>query len=360
MYVVIMAGGSGSRIWPKSRSRRPKQFLRLISDKTMLQETYHRVKGFVPSENIFIAAPAVYEEEIIKELSDVPKGNIIIEPVGKSTAATIGLACVKLLHKDAHAVVTFLPSDHFIKEKMKFRKVLSTASEMAKKKDVFVVWGVRPYFPSMGYGYIQSGKEIVKIDGSPFFQVKSFTEKPDATTAQAFLVSGKYFWNSGNFTQKASVMLEGIQKHLPKLHAGLVKITNALDTPQEFAVTAEVFSKLGNIAIDFGVMEKVKNIVMIPADFTWSDIGSWSSLYEITPATHGDSTLIGDESSEHIGIDTNGCLIHGSGRLVATIGVNDLIIVDTVDTILICPKDRAQDVKKLVDLLKKKKRTEFL
>lgn len=360
MYVVIMAGGSGMRMWPKSRARRPKQFLKFFSNKTMLQETYSRIKGVVPFGHVLIVTPEMYVEEIKKELPEIPKENIIIEPVARSTAAAIGLSCIKLLKRDPNAVVSFLTSDDYVKEKVKFGKILTAASNMAKKRDVFVVWGVRPYCPSTGYGYVHSGEEVDRVDGFPFFEVRSFTEKPDLTTAQAFLASGKYFWNTCKFTQKAKVMQEAIKTHLPKLYDGLVKIDSVLDTDKETRVTEEVFSRLDSIAIEFGVMEKVKNIVMIPADLTWSDVGSWSSLYDLSPNTHGDTTLIGDESSEYIGIDTSGCLIHGSGRLIATIGVTDLVIVDTVDTILVCPKSRAQDVKKLLDLLKKKKRFEFL
>lgn len=358
-YIGIMAGGGGTRLWPKSRQSVPKQFLKLFSNKTLLQETYSRVAPLTDNDHIFVIAPEKYKEEILKQLPDLNEDNLIVEPMARSTAAALGLASVVIQKKDPHAVVNYITSDDYIVEIDEFQRVLLTASIVAENRDDFVIWGIHPTFPATGYGYIQSGDEIDEANGIPIFKVKSFREKPNATTAQAYIATGKYFWNTCKFTQKVHVMLDGIKESMPDLYASLERISDVYGSEHYFEVCREEFEKLESEPIENGVMEKVKNLAMIPANYTWSDIGSWDSLYEISPKNEGTNSVL-TTGGEYYGHDTEGCLIQGNGRVIATIGVSDLVIVDTHDILMVCNKSRAQDVKKIVEQLKSQDKKEFL
>lgn len=358
-YIAIMAGGGGTRLWPKSRQNIPKQFLSLFSHKTMLQETYSRIAPLTDNDHIFVVAPEKYKEEILKELPDLSVKNLIVEPMARSTSAAIGLASIIIEKHDPDAVVNFITSDDYIVEIDEFQRVLISASVIAEKRDDIVTWGVRPTFASTGYGYINSGDELDEVNGLPVFKVRGFKEKPSATTAQAYIATGKYFWNTCKFTQKVAVMLTAIEQSMPELSIALDKIGDAYGTKKFDIVCKEVFETLEAVPIEISVMEKTKNIVMIPANYTWSDVGSWDSLYEISVKNDGTNSVL-TESGEYYGFDTHGCLVQTNGKMIATIGLHDMVIVDTNDILMICPKNRCQDVKKVVELLKERDKKEYL
>ncbi len=358
-YVVILAGGGGTRLWPKSRQNVPKQFLSLFSHKTMLQETYSRIAPLTDNDHIFVVAPAKYKAEILKELSDLDDENIITEPMARSTAAAIGLASLIIEKRDPDAVVHFITSDDYIVEVEEFQRVLISATVIAEKRDDVIVWGIQPTYAASGYGYVHSGDEVDEVNGLPIFKVKGFKEKPNATTAQAYIATGKYFWNTCKFSQKVAVMVTAIEQTMPELFTALEKIGDAHGTKHFEEVCAQVYEGLESVPIEPGVMEKIKNILMIPANYTWSDVGSWDSLYDISVKNDGTNSVL-TEQGEYFGYDTHGCLIQTNDKTIATIGVQDMVIIDTKDILMICPKNRCQDVKKLVELLKDKDKKEYL
>ncbi|OGY28353.1 MAG: hypothetical protein A3F33_00735 [Candidatus Woykebacteria bacterium RIFCSPHIGHO2_12_FULL_43_10] len=360
IYAVIMAGGGGSRLWPKSRNRRPKQFLKLISSKTMLQETVDRIRSLVNIENVFVVTSAQYVNEVKSEINGLPEENILTEPQAKNTAIAIGLAAAKIYKLNPKAVIATLASDHLIKNPREFRSTLLRALKAASKGNYLVTIGIHPTEPHIGFGYIHSNGLKFKIDSKPVFNVESFTEKPNLVTAQAYIATGLYFWNANINAYSASSILEAFKTNMPKLYKGLTRIRDSFGKSDYQEVVTSVYENAESIAIDTGILEKANNVLMVPGDFGWSDIGSWKELHELSPISVEGNVMLGDESGEHLFIDTKNCLIHSSGRLVATIGVEDLIIVDTVDALLVCPKDRAQEVKSLVERIKKEKRVEYL
>src|SRR3990167_1197387 len=357
-YAVIMAGGGGSRLWPKSRSRRPKQFLKLISQRTMLQETVERIKSLIPVANVYIVTSGQYVSEVKSELPHLPEQNILVEPQAKNTAIAIGLAAIYIHKKDPNSVITTLASDHLITKPKEFRKILECAISSAEKGNYLVTIGIHPTEPHTGFGYIHSNGLKFQAQDQPVFTIRSFTEKPNLATAQAYIATGEYFWNANINAYQSRFIIEAFKKYMPALYRGLEKIEAAIKTDKYESTIAAVYDKAESIPIDTGILEKADNVLMVPGDFGWSDIGSWKELHELSPLSLEGNVVLGDESGEHLFIDTKNCLVHTSGRLVATIGMKDLIIVDTVDALLICPKDRAQEVKNLVERIKKEKRVE--
>lgn len=358
-YIAILAGGVGTRLWPKSTKSMPKQFLNLFSKRTLLQETYARVAVLTDSDRIFVISSEKYKHEILAQLPDMQEENLVIEPEPKSTAAAIGLAALIIAERDPEAVMHIITSDDYVGEVDIFQKVLVTASIIAEQTEDFVLWGVVPTRPAAEYGYIQSGEELQEVNGFPVFRVKGYKEKPTVATAQAYIATGKYFWNTCKFSQRARVMLQGISEHMPELYEGLQRIRQSLGTNAYEKVLSEEFAKLESVPIEYGVMEHVQNAVMIPAPYTWSDVGSWDALYDILHKNDGTNSVVPDEEF-HVGYDTHGCLISAGSRLVATIGVRDMIIVDSPQALMICPRDRAQDVKKLLELIKDRGKTDLL
>ncbi|MDP3998009.1 MAG: sugar phosphate nucleotidyltransferase [bacterium] len=359
-YVIILAGGGGTRLWPKSRTRKPKQFLKISGKNTLFVETIRRVTPIVPPENIFVVTNENYSNEVQNEAPDLPPENILVEPEAKGTAAAIGLAVIHIHKRNPHAVIASLASDHLVKKTNEFHQVLATAFEAAKKDSFLVTVGIYPTHADTGLGYIHVAKKLLEIDKKPVFTVESFTEKPDLPTAEAFLATKEYFWNASYFVGKAAVFLEAFKAHMPKLYLGLMEVDSKINSDKEMEATKIVWQKLDDIPIDYGIMEKAKNLVMVPADIGWSDIGNWAVLHEVLKSSSEDNVVIGDEEGKHLSLGTKGCLIHSNGRLIATIGLSDMVIVDTLDALLICPKDKVQEVKKIVEMLKKEKRHEHL
>lgn len=359
-YVILLAGGGGTRLWPKSRVRKPKQFLKLTGKSTLFVETVRRVLPLVPYEKIYVVTNENYLEEIRNEVPDLPQENILVEPEGKGTAAAIGLGIIHVHKKNPQAIVASLACDHLVKRPGEFRRVLTAAYEAARRDENLVTIGIHPTHADTGLGYIHVEKKVFEVDKIPVFTVESFREKPDLPTAQAFIATKEYFWNASYFIGKTSVFLAAFKRFMPKLYNGLTEVEGVIKTEGEAEVIRQVWQRLDEVPIDYGVMEKAKNLVMIAADVGWSDIGNWAVLHEVSKPTLEGNVIIGDEDGQHLSLGTKGCLIHSNGRLIATIGLSDMIVIDTLDALLICPKDKVQEVKKIVELLKKEKRFEHL
>ncbi|MBI2845458.1 MAG: mannose-1-phosphate guanylyltransferase [Chloroflexi bacterium] len=358
MYGVILAGGSGTRLWPLSRKKTPKQLLALWPGmgRTMLQETYSRLHPLIPPERILVVVAEIHEKQVIKQLPDLPRENLIVEPVGKGSASAMGLAAVNLQNRGAgDEVMAVLPADHFIRDEEKFRDYLLAAEEMAKK-DYLVTFGIPPTRPERGYGYIHRGESIGEFAGHHAFHSQQFLEKPNEEAVRRFLDRGEYYWNSGIFAWRVSRIVQDIEQLMPDLYGSLQKITAALNTLQEKQVILENWLKLECQTIDYGIMEKADKVAVLPMEVGWSDVGSWASLLEILPADEQGNVVLG----RHIGVSTHRSLIYGGERPIATIGVEDLIVVDTPYALLICPRDKAQEVKALVEKLAREGKEELL
>ncbi|MBM7622992.1 mannose-1-phosphate guanylyltransferase [Sporohalobacter salinus] len=346
---LIMAGGIGSRFWPLSRKDTPKQFLKLVDqDQSMIQATVDRISDLTSRENIFVATNQNYLADIKEHLPEIPENNITVEPMGKNTAACIGLASLYIERKDPQAVMVVLPSDHLIEDQSSYLEILNTAVEVANRGDNLVTIGIEPTNPETGYGYIAYDQDETEIKIDNAFAVEEFTEKPDYKTAESFLKQGNYLWNSGMFVWRVDTIRKMFKKYMPKLHKGLERMKEAIGTYKEEEVLIEEFKKLDSISIDYGIMEEADNIYVIPGNFGWDDVGSWSSL-ERFKEVDLDGNLV---EGNHVGVETKNSIIHGNGKLITTVGLENVIIVETDDAIMVCDKDKAQDVKELRNKLK--------
>ena len=366
MYAVIMAGGSGTRFWPLSREKMPKQLLKIGGEDTLICETVSRVSPLIKFEDIFIVTNQSLADTINYQLSSKfnrPWGeNIILEPEAKNTAPALGLAALHLERLDPKSVMVVLAADHSIRKKDEFLNLLPIAGEAAQA-DYLVTIGIKPSRPETGYGYIKAGE---KCEGSrqlasssfdaPVYRVEAFVEKPNLETAKEYMKDGRYYWNSGMFVWKTKTFLNEIEKHQPSLYRGLQEIRRVIGTSQEADVIREVFKKLESISIDYAVMEKTDRAAVIPADIGWSDVGSWTALDDVSERDAAGNIITGNV----IDIGSKDSIIYAEKRLIATIGLKDAVVVDTQDATLVCSKDRAQDVKKIVDELKKRKAEEHL
>jgi len=358
MYAVIMAGGKGARFWPRSREKKPKHLLDIISEKTIIQETVDRIKPLISSENILVVTGKKHARTLMKQLPEIPSRNIIIEPEGKNTAACIGLAALYIRKIVTDDLMIVLPSDHVIADSEKYLHSIRTAAKTASEENGLVTIGIKPSSVQTGFGYIERANLFKIINEEEVFRVKSIREKPDFQKAKEFVQSGNFYWNSGMFVWKTSVILKEISRWLPDLYSGLMKIDKALCSPDEAATVSSVYKKLASISIDYGVMEKADNVFIIPGDFGWSDVGSWDTLAEISPKDIKNNTSLGD--SRTIIEDSENSLVYNPRKLTALVGIKDLIIIETNDALLICKKGRSQDVKKIVEKLEADKLKKFL
>ncbi len=356
MLALIMAGGTGTRFWPKSRAKHPKQFLKIHGDKTMIQQTAGRLHSIIPDEHIFVVTTAPQAEELSRQLPSLPQQNIVIEPMGKNTAPCIGLGAMFLRRIDPDAVMVVQPADHLILQEQAFLDILQEAELIARETDALVTIGVQPTYPATGYGYIQHTDEEVQGKNRKAYVVKTFAEKPNLETAKLFLQSGDFLWNSGIFVWKISAILREIEEHLPDLAESLWQIDKAIGTTEQEETISRVYKQIKSISIDYGIMEVARKVVVLPGDFGWNDLGSWNEVYEI--GEKDENGNVADE--QHLLCDTSGCLVDVPDKVVATVGLENLVIVETDDALLICPRDRAQDVKNIVDGLKQRKRQDLL
>lgn len=352
-YGVIMAGGGGTRFWPLSRQEEPKQLLNLSGRDLMINETIDRIATVADKRDIFIVTNVAQIPRMREAVaSRVAEDHILSEPSARNTAACIGYAAFEIVKKYGDGIMCIFPSDHFIKNQPEFTRILSEAVKAAEKEDKLITLGITPTFPSTGYGYIRFDRE----DASLAKQVLEFKEKPDEETAERYVKSGEYAWNSGMFIWRASTILKSFQELLPDVYAPLCEIADAMNTAQEKAVIERVYPTIPSISIDYGIMEKSPDVKVISAEFGWNDVGSWDNL-GVLYDEDGDGNVV---AANHIGVDTTGSILYSKKRLIATIGVENLIVVETDDAILVCDKARAQDVKKIVDELKAKGKNELL
>ena len=314
----------------------------------MLQRTFSRIQPLLPNEHILVSTGQEYAAPVLEQLPDLPPENVIVELEGRGTAPCIGLSAIHLERRNPDEIMVTLHADAYIKDEQEFRQILLAAVEAARR-DHLVTIGITPDYPETGFGYIQRGQVAERIQERAVYAVKRFTEKPDPDTAQHFYESGEYYWNSGMFAWKLSRIMSEMERCQPELASQLRQIQGALDTPQEAEATRHVWSQIANQSIDVGIMEKARDVVVIPAQIGWSDIGNWASLAELIQTSPQENTVAG--KGQLLAVDTRGCFVYSPNRLVATIGLEDMVIVDTGDAILICPKDRAQDVKRVVDRL---------
>ena len=354
-HAVIIAGGRGERFWPKSREGLPKQFLRLIGDKTMLQGTVNRTEKLLAPENIYIITAENHLGTVQEQVPEIPQENIILEPCGRDTAAAIGLAAVIVQQKDAGGVMVVLPADHYVADNNRFAAVLQGAVEAARENRAVTI-GITATRPETGYGYIAQGQYYQNFAGIPSYHVERFTEKPDRQKAAEFLDAGNYFWNSGIFVWKGDVIRQLIEEHLPALAVGLDKIEEAVGTTSYPQVIQEVYAGLAKISIDYGVLEKTREILMVPGNFGWDDVGTWTALEAYKEHDLNGNVLDG----QGVLVDTTNTMVQGSDKVVATLGVDNLIIVESEGSILICNKQRAQDLKKVTKALQENGYKEIL
>ncbi len=352
---LIMAGGSGTRFWPLSRKAYPKQALKLIDDREMINLTIDRCAPFIEGEDMYIVTNKE-QSDLLRDLTKgrLPEGNIIAEPCARNTAPCILYSAMKLYKKYGDVSMCVLSADHAIGDEKAFRQVLKNGARYAEENDEIVTIGIVPTYPSTGYGYIKKGEEV--SFETTIYNVEEFVEKPDEETAKNYISTGDYFWNSGMFIFKASTILESFKKNLPDMYSKMAAIEDALNTDREEAEVERVYPKLDSISVDYGIMEKEEKISVIPGTFGWSDIGTWDSIADVQPKDRDGNVVKG----EHVGIDTKGCVIYSTDQVITTIGLEDIVIVSTGDSLLVCRKDRAQDVKKIVDILGEKKDLEKL
>lgn len=353
LYAVILAGGSGTRFWPLSRQLYPKQLLRIIGDETLIQQTMRRVLRSVPAERVMISTTPIQADSIrvqLGEWKDALAGNFVIEPEARNTAPALALAAAVLVKRDPEAIMLVLPADHVIQRDARFDATVMLGTELAEAGHL-VTFGVKPIRPETGYGYIQPDirKRLARRGGLSGHPVAQFVEKPDVATAVKYLKAGTYYWNSGIFMWRADRFLEEVTRHQPALARGMKKIGKLLDGPVADWKLGSLYKALPSISVDYGVMERSRHAAMIPADFQWSDVGTWSSLEEVAPRDRSGNVI----SGKVVDLESRDSILYADRRLVATIGLSGMVVVDTPDATLICPKNRSQDVKKVVEMLKK-------
>ena len=344
LYPVVMAGGSGTRFWPLSRKARPKQFLALATDRPLIVETVARLKGLATPGRTYVVCGPVHARAVRRMLPRLPAANVLVEPIARNTAPAIGLATLHVQARDPEGVLAVLPSDHHVADVAGFRAVLARAAGVARS-GALVTLGIKPTRPETGYGYVRVGEPL---DGGAA-RVRAFVEKPDAATAAGYLGSGEYLWNGGIFVFTARAMRAAIDRHMPELAAVLERIAPTVGTSRYAAALRRHFPSAPPVSIDYGVMEKAKDIAVVPGDFGWSDVGSFAALPEVRPADADGNVVLGKGA---VLVDSAGCVVVGSGRPLGLVGLRDLVVVDAGDAVLVVPRDRSQDVRSVVQSLR--------
>jgi mannose-1-phosphate guanylyltransferase len=364
LHLVIMAGGSGTRFWPESRSAKPKQFLRLVGERTLMQQAADRCRPWIPAANVRVVTNAAHAGETARQLPDLDRKNILLEPCGRNTAPCIGLAARQILEVDPDAVLLITPADHLIRPEAEFRATVERAVRLIEKQPrASVLFGIEPAYPATGYGYIEKGAAVAGSEGGAA-RVKAFHEKPTLERAMQFLATGGFYWNSGIFVWRADRIVELLKEFQPEIYSGLERLAALAGRGGWEAAIPEEFPKLPSISIDYGVLEPLaaraataESVFVLPATFQWDDVGSWQAL----PGVLGTDDFGNTISGAACPIDTEGCVIRSTpDHLVATIGLTDFVVVHTADATLIAPKGDEAAIRKLVALLKERGYERFL
>ncbi len=351
-YPVVMAGGSGTRFWPLSRARHPKQFLPLVSGKPLLVETVARLKGLATPAQTYVVCGPTHAALARRLLKGVPPRNVLVEPVARNTAPAIALATWVIGAREPEAVLAVLPSDHHVADSRGFRAVLRRAAQLARSGQLVTV-GIKPTRAETGYGYIRLGAPL----GEGAFRVQAFVEKPDPVTAAEYVSSKEYLWNGGIFVFTARAMREAFARHLPEVAETMERLVPRLGTRGFSAALAKAFPRLPSVSVDYGVMEKARNIAVVPGDFGWSDVGSFAAIAEVRPLDANGNVVVGGQT---LVLDSAGCVVLGSGRTLAVLGMRDTVVVDAGDAVLVVPRERSQDVRQVVEALRLKRLTRAL
>ncbi|MGH9709577.1 MAG: mannose-1-phosphate guanylyltransferase [Candidatus Acidiferrales bacterium] len=368
---VLLAGGRGTRFWPRSRMRTPKQLLDIVSSKSMLRETADRLAPLFAANRLWVVTNDGQAAGVRRELPRVPSKHILAESVGRNTAAAIGLAAIHLAQEHGDALMAVLPADHHIADAVRYRKVVRAAMELASRPGNLVVLGIPPSSPETGFGYIERAGVAARFNGVPAYSVRRFTEKPEMRIAREYVATGRYFWNAGMFFWRVSTFLECLRKYLPKTWHALGELQQSIGTPEYGDALRRIYPRLENISVDYAIMEPAtrsraargksetrgtERVFVLPAKIGWSDIGSWDALYELLARKQGENISAGDSFA----LDATGNFLWSPKKFVAAIGVRDLVVVETGDALLICPRERAQDVGKVVKWLEEKRRRDLL
>lgn len=358
LHGLIMAGGGGTRFWPRSRKLRPKQFLALNGERTLIQMAKDRLVDIIPSARTWVVTGEVYRQETAKQLIGVPDQQIVGEPVGRNTAPCIGLGAMLISRQDPEATMLVSPADHVIEPIDEFRKTVKAAHRLAEKHPAAsITFGIKPTFPSTGYGYIQRGQLLDSTDGISTFRVKRFEEKPPLEKAETFVTSGEYYWNSGIFVWKVATLLKALATHCPDLYSALERIANAWNTPHQAEVLTREYNAIHGDSIDYAIMEKVPEVLVVEASYRWDDVGSWLAMERMNPQDAEGNTVL----AQHLGIKTSRCLVVGdSGKLVATVGVSNLIIIQDGDVTLVADRREEESIRQMVNLLKQRGLDQYL
>src|SRR5580692_86580 len=366
-HAVILAGGRGTRFWPRSRTRTPKQLLNMIGKNTMLEQTAARLAPLFSPSRQWVVTNSEQATAVRRQMPRVPKAHILSEPIGRNTAAAIGLAAAHLLHeglgKQNDAIMAVLPADHYIAKPAAYLKIVRAALHVAHAAGSLVVLGVPPSRPEIGYGYIERPRtKAVDADGVPVFTVRQFTEKPALARAKNYVASGRYYWNAGMFFWRVSTFLGSLEKFLPKTHEALMTLAGEIGTSRYARSLERVYPKLENISVDYAILENATrrpsapSVFVIPAEVGWSDIGSWAAVYELMARKIGENVSAGKFAA----LDSDGNFFWSPKKFIAAVGIHDLVVVETEDALLLCPRDRAQDVGKIVKDLETKKAFDLL
>ncbi len=360
-YAMVMAGGGGTRFWPRSRRRRPKQFLTLVGERTLLQQAVERLEALAPPQQTWIITTSEQVPLVAEQLHDIAKDQIVGEPFGRDTAACIGLGAALIARQSPNAIILVTPADHIIQPLASFHRTLNAAVQLAEERpDALITLGIPPQYPATGYGYIQQGEALPGRNGIDIHRIAKFKEKPDYATAEKYLQSGAFFWNSGLFVWRAAAILKEIQRLEPALHAALHRIAHAWDTPERAHVFRQEYEALQRISIDHAVMEHAQESYVLRAAFQWDDVGSWPALQRHHPQDASGNTVLG---TRHLGLNSRHCIVAGDDaarQLIATVGVEHLLVVRDGDVILVADHRDEAGIKQLVEQLKQQGLEAFL
>lgn len=359
LHAMIMAGGGGTRFWPRSRAARPKQFLAIAGARTLLQQAHDRIEACIlPPERVWVVTGEAYRRETQAQLPALQPDHVVGEPCGRDTAACIALGAALVARHDPDATLLVTPADHVIEPVQEFRRAVHAAEQMVTEHPgAIVTFGIPPTYAATGYGYIHRGAQVAQRQGVSVYRVASFREKPKQPQAEAFVAGGEYFWNSGIFVWKAATVLAALQTHRPAIHDAACRIAAAWDTPRRAEVLASEYPLIEKVSIDFAVMEHHPEVLVIQAPYRWDDVGSWLAVERMHPQDGAHNTIL----ANHCGLDTKNCVIVGEpGRLITTIGVSDLIVIQDGDSTLIAHRSQEGAVKQLVEELRKKRLERYL